>query len=325
MYKPPFIYRSRHLSTILPAIYRKRLFDLASIPTQDDLLAGFERERVNTPDDDFFDIDCLKQQSKRVVILLHGLEGSSKQHYMLSQAYQFYALGFDIISVNFRTCSGEMSRTKKLYHSGDTDDLAFLIDKVKASYAEISLIGFSLGGNVLLKYLGETKTKTITSAAAFSAPLDLESCAYELEKGFSRIYCREFMSTLSRKAESIQKRFLDSEIKHVKARKLKSFLDYDEQVTAPLFGFKSAKDYWTRSSSRSFLKDIQVPTLIMSAKNDPFLGEACYPESSEIQNENLRFKYPQFGGHVGFTINKLSEPNLMDLEAKFFILGASSL
>jgi predicted alpha/beta-fold hydrolase len=316
MNKPSFLYRNQHLSTILPSLYRK------GYPVD------YQRERVETLDGDFFDIDCLRQEGlqtpTKLIILLHGLEGSAEQHYITSQAHQFYELGFDIIAMNFRTCSGEMNRTTKLYHSGETGDLSLLIKSVENKYDEISLIGFSLGGNVLLKYLGETKTTRITSAAAFSAPIDLESCAYELEKGFSRIYCREFMSTLSLKAKHIQTHFKDSPIDSVKVKKLKTFLDYDEKITAPLFGFKSAKDYWARSSSLPFLKDIQIPTLIMSAKNDPFLGKSCYPKSHDIHNTNLIFEYPRFGGHVGFISKSLSGFNLMDIRAKSFILGASS-
>lgn len=319
MYKPPLIFKEKHLSTILPSLFRKPF------------KVNYVRKRFNTPDGDFFDVDCLENKSLdkgfgKAIVLLHGLEGSSSQHYMTSQAKQFFEEGYDIFAVNFRTCSGVMNKTSKLYHSGFTEDLELVIKELSPRYKAISLIGFSLGGNVILKFLGENQNlvKKIERAAVFSVPLDLESCAYELEKGISRIYCREFMRTLSVKAEYIQEKFIDSPIKNVDTKKLKSFLDYDELVTAPLFDFKSARDYWTKSSSLPVLSKISVPTLIMNALNDPFLGKGCYPRMRDIGNENLSFEFPKYGGHVGFSQKKLSDYNLMDIKAKNFILEASS-
>ena len=305
------LYQNRHFATIIPSLFRKIEF------------SSFKRVELETWDKDFIHLDEIKNNNKRVVIILHGLEGSAKQHYVLSQAKSLSHVGFDIIAVNFRTCSGVMNRTTNLYHSGETKDLTSVTEYAKKFYEEIHIIGFSLGGNVLLKYLGETKTTDITSAAAFSAPISLESCAEELDLGFNKIYARHFMSTLSKKVVYIQKTYSDNKIMKVNPKELKSFFDFDHLVTAPLHGFESAKDYWDRSSSLQFFGDIKIPTLLMNAKDDPFLGERCYPKMESINNPNLTFEYPEKGGHVGFTQDGLSSENLMDIRAKSFLVAHS--
>jgi predicted alpha/beta-fold hydrolase len=305
------LYNNRHFATIIPSLFRKVEF------------SGFKRVEFKTWDNDFIHLDEIKNNKKRVVIILHGLEGSAKQHYVLSQAKSLSNAGYDIIAVNFRTCSGVMNKTTNLYHSGETKDLTSVIEYAQKSHEEIHIIGFSLGGNVLLKYLGETKTTAITSAAAFSAPISLESCAEELDLGFNKIYARHFMSTLSKKVVYIQNTYTNNKIMTVKPKELKSFFDFDHLVTAPLHGFESAKDYWDRSSSLQFLGDIKIPTLLMNAKDDPFLGQRCYPEVESINNPNLTFEYPEKGGHVGFTQDSLSSENLMDIRAKSFLVAHS--
>ncbi len=306
------LFNNRHFATIVPSLFRK-------VEPLD-----FQRVEFKTWDNDFIHLDEIRKNNKRVVIILHGLEGSAKQHYVLSQARSLSAENFDIIAVNFRTCSGVMNKTTTLYHSGETKDLASVVEYAKETYKELHLIGFSLGGNVLLKYLGETKTKAIKSAAAFSAPISLESCAEELDLGFNKVYARHFMFTLSKKVSYIQKTYQDNKIRSVNPKELKSFFDFDHLVTAPLHGFESAKDYWDKSSSLQFLKDIEIPTLLMNAKDDPFLGRKCYPKPQAIGNPNMFFEYPKVGGHVGFTNGSLHGENLMDMKAKSFLMKHSS-
>ncbi len=309
MKRPSLLFRDKHISTIIPSVLRRQVH------------CNYQRERVKTLDGDFFDVDWIKNSNKNLVILLHGLEGSSSQHYVRSQADYFSRNNFDICAMNFRSCSGEMNTTTNLYHSGETNDLGFLIEGIIESkeYKKIFLIGFSLGANVSLKYLGEKSRENINGCVAFSAPLDLKSCSYELASGFNKFYSLVFMSTLRKKLLHIQKVHKLSSLENIKPKNLKTFLDFDEYVTAPLHGFKSAEDYWSRSSSKQFLKDIKVPTLIVNAKNDPFLGRECYPSELDISNKNICFEYPEFGGHVGFIQGKLNENTWMELKAFEFI------
>ena len=303
------IFRNKHFSTILPSLLRK------------EVRCPYTRERVSTSDGDFFDVDWIKDSNEFLVVLLHGLEGSSSQHYVRSQADLFSKNGYDIAAMNFRSCSGEMNQTTRLYHSGETEDLDLLINKIKKtkSYKKIFLIGFSLGANVSLKFLGEKSRTSVDGCVAFSAPLDLRACSYELASGFSKFYSLVFMSTLRTKVKHLQKRHNLKTLENIKPRKLKTFLDFDELVTAPLHGFKNAEDYWMKSSSKQFLKDIKVPTLIANAKNDPFLSSECYPEASEIGNSNITTQYPQFGGHVGFIERNLNDYTWMETRAYEFI------
>lgn len=309
MEKTSLLFRDKHFSTIIPSLLRKN-FNCSYI-----------RQRIETEDKDFFDIDWIKNNNSRLVILIHGLEGSSDQHYIKSQADLLSKNNFDICAFNFRSCSGQMNKTTSLYHSGATEDLEFLINKIhhEMNYTEIHLVGFSLGGNVILKFLGEKKRVGIQSACTFSVPIDLEACSYKLAKGFNRLYSYVFMRTLRVKVKHIQKHFKVNNVKNLNTKILKTFLEFDEYVTAPLHGFLDAKDYWTRSSSKQFLKNIQIPTLLVNAKNDPFLADECYPSPVEINNPNLTLEYPEFGGHVGFIEKSLNKYCWMDYRALNFI------
>lgn len=310
MRKPKNIFfRDKHISTILPSLLRKE------VP------CNYTREKINTPDGDFFEVDWIANKSQNLIIILHGLEGSSSQHYVRSQADYFSSKGFDICAINFRSCSGVMNKTTRLYHSGETEDLDQLVQTItnREEYRKIFLIGFSLGANVSLKYLGEKSRTNIAGCVAFSVPMDLRSCSYELASGFNLFYSRVFMQTLRKKVKYLQKNHKLEALQNIKTKELKTFLDFDELVTAPLHGFTGAEDYWRRSSSKQFLKNIQAPTLIVNAKNDPFLGPECYPDTVEIGNPNITAIYPEFGGHVGFVHGKLNENTWMELKAYEFI------
>lgn len=303
------IYRHRHISTIIPALFRKVDFTY------------HERERFETHDHDFIDLDLIKQGSKKVAILLHGLEGSANRHYMLSQAKNLSALGYDVIAMNFRSCSGEMNKTLSIYSSGNHKDLGAVIEHKCQDYQEINLIGFSMGANILLKYLADTQTNQINKAVAISAPLDLAGCAGRLDQGLSKLYQYDFLKTLHQKASYLQKKYPDSPLKDLKIKKLKTFADFDHFVTAPLEGYESATDYWTKASSLPVLNQIRVPTLIVNAQNDPILSRDCFPSHEIVKNDMVKFKYPKFGGHVGFIQKRVNEPNLMDQWSANFLLN----
>jgi len=308
------LFKHHHFSTIYPALFRKVN------------IRPYLREELTTYDGDFIHIDRLFNQSDKVVILLHGLEGSSEAHYMKSQAKIFTESGYDVIALNFRSCSGVMNKTTTFYHSGEIRDLQTLISYVKDDYKEVSLIGFSLGGNIILNYLGRTECEFIKSAVVFSAPIDLGSAVKKIAKGFGLIYSAHFMTTLREKVEWLKVNHKDSAVAtDINTKKLKTFFDFDELVTAPLHGFSSAKDYWVSSSSKPYLSRIKVPTLLVNAKNDPFLGETCYLKKGEVHNDRLLFESPKYGGHIGFTEKSLKSYNFMDKRANSFILGVSNL
>jgi predicted alpha/beta-fold hydrolase len=287
------IHKHSHVSTIYPVFFRK----VETLP--------FSRERIKTPDQDFFEVDWYRQGSNQLVVLTHGLEGSSQQNYMQASTHYFFKQGYDVVAMNFRSCSGIMNLKPRLYHSGETQDLRWLLKQLTEhhNYQAIFLMGFSLGGNVILKYLGEEGKSihpSIKKAVTFSVPIDLESCSYSLAKGFNRIYSENFMRSLRKKVEYIREKHQLDYLMHLDTRKLKTFLDFDELVTAPVFGFDGAKGYWNESSSLGFIPEIKIPTLLVNALNDPFLGQPCYPKDLAKSSELFHLETPRHGGHVGF-------------------------
>ena len=287
-YKAPLFFRNAHLSTICTALFRANAE------------MKFTRERLETSDNDFVDLDWIKRGSSKLAILCHGLEGSSDNAYISNAAKTLS--DYDICALNYRGCSGEPNRLVKSYHSGKTEDLAAVIDSAIADYGEIYLIGFSVGGNLCLKYLGERSSEVdskIKAAVVFSVPVSLECCAIQLAKPENFIYMRKFLVRLEEKIKGKEKLF-PGELSSENFYKIKSFLDYDEKFTAPLNGFKDAKDYWTQSSCARVLDGITTPSLLVSAKDDPFLGEACYPAEAARKNPNFFLEMPEHGGHVGF-------------------------
>lgn len=287
-------------------------------------MCHYNREEIKTPDGDFFHVDKLENSNTNLVILLHGLEGSSREHYIQGHAHEFHHHHFDVYAMNYRSCSGEMNKTTRLYHSGETEDLRLLINKIvkEQRYKEISLVGFSLGANVILKYLGEESENIvdiIKSAVSVSVPMDLRGCSYELAKGFNRVYSLHFMSTLRKKVTYLKENHNHKALKNIKVRSLKTFLDFDELVTAPLHGFMSCEDYWEKSSSKQFLHKIKVPTKIINAKNDPFLSDSCYPSKDDINNSYLELNYPELGGHVGFVKDRLNQKTPLEEESFRFV------
>jgi predicted alpha/beta-fold hydrolase len=262
------------------------------------------RERISTEDNDFLDLDWSRVDSKKLVILSHGLEGSSRQCYILGMVKEFNARGWDALAWNFRSCSGELNKTVRLYHGGSTYDLKTVIDhacKTK-KYKKICLVGFSLGGNITLKYLADYKhvlPKAIYKACVFSVPCDLYACARNLSSGMNRLYLNRFLQTLkekiTRKAEKNPGLYAS-----VIVDKIQDFIDFDNYITAPMSGFKDAIHYYIECSSKHSIAKIETPTLIVNALNDPFLHPACFPTEECNKSNFVFFESPYDGGHIGF-------------------------
>ena len=261
----------------------------------------FVRERLELEDGDFLDLDWSRPGHGRLAILSHGLEGCSANGYMRGMASALNTAGWDVLAWNFRSCSGEANRLLRFYHSGETRDLAEVIRHAAPDYGRIGLVGFSLGGNMTLKYLGEAPPHpAVVAAAAISAPIDLASCARALDQNLAnRVYLQRFLTTLAAKIESKARQF-PGQLDASAARTVRSFQEFDDRYTAPIHGFRDAADYWTRSSARQYLPRITLPTLLLNARNDPFLAPACFPDAEAEANPWLSLETPESGGHVGF-------------------------
>ncbi|HCR36953.1 MAG TPA: alpha/beta hydrolase, partial [Opitutae bacterium] len=290
-YRAPFLLRNAHVQTVLPSIMRRKL----SVP--------YVRERLELDDGDFIDLDWLRSGASELVVLCHGLESSTRATYMQGMARVFYRAGLDVCAMNMRGCSGEENRLPRSYHSGATEDLQALLEHAAGldRYQSVVLIGFSLGGNLILKYLGEGRATPLPvgSAVAISVPCDLASSARRLESRDCQFYMRRFARELEAKYARKVARFPE----HFEAWPrgiVRSFSQFDAWYTAPAHGFCSAEDYWEKSSARGYLGGIEVPTLLINALDDPFLSEDCYPEVEAKKSRYLYLEMPASGGHVGF-------------------------
>ena len=290
-YKAPFFFSNNHLQTILPTLFRK----VKGI--------NYIRERLETMDGDFIDLDISSNGSDKAVLLSHGLEGKSDRAYMLGMTKAFNKRGWDGVAFNFRGCSGEENRTSVTYHSGKTEDLHLVVQyliNVK-KYKIISLIGFSLGANLTLKYAGEMRSnmpQEVKSAVGISAPCDLVSSSIEIHKTKNIIYSWRFLITLidkMKKKENLHPAHISRDYKSIKTLK-----DFDDKFTAPLNGFVDALDYWKKCSSIRFISGSAIPILILNAKDDPILGEECFPYKEALESENIYLEITEKGGHVGF-------------------------
>lgn len=264
---------------------------------------AYQRERIDTPDDDFLDLDWLKQNSTRLVILSHGLEGSSSRAYMRGMAKAFFSQGFDALAWNYRGCSQEINRQVRFYHSGATDDLDVVVRHAAKTYGEIFLIGFSLGGNLTLKYLGERGTRVlpaIQKAVTFSVPMDLHKGCQKISQPANWIYSQRFLKSLKNKV--IRKAHVQPEIGIEGIDRIKDLISFDDRYTAPIHGFRNAIHYYHESSALQFVHEITVPTLIVNAKNDPFLSPECSPVDLLKNHPLVSLETPDRGGHVGFSL-----------------------
>ena len=298
-FKPAWWLNNAHLQTLYPALMR-------TTPPP----PGLRRERLITPDNDFIDIDWCGEGDQPLIILLHGLTGSSRSGYIKGLQRTLLTQGFRSVALNFRGCSGEYNHSARCYHSGETEDIHFLYQTIRLREPDtlLAAVGFSLGGNVLLKWLGEQGNKlSLFAAIAVSVPLVLSACATKLDHGFSKIYRENLLRDLKHHIrakqghlEKLGERQEAGKIEQLgDLSRIKSFWQYDDRVVARLHGFKNVQDYYQRSSSRQFLKSITIPTLLIQALDDPFMTEEVLPDVAELSS-TIYLEITQGGGHVGF-------------------------
>lgn len=264
----------------------------------------FRRERWDTPDGDFIDVDwVVGEPDQPLLVLFHGLEGGSSSHYALSFMHAVRKLNWRGVAVLFRGCSGEINRLPRAYHSGDSAEVSWILRRLKIQNPQSTIyaVGFSLGGNVLLKWLGEQGEEAgnlIKAAAAVSAPIDLMAAGDHLGQGFNLFYTRAFLASMKEKFLEKLKRFPKLVDREAMLRSM-TLRQFDDVVTAPLHGYKNTDDYWKRASSKPGLINIRVPTLLINAKNDPFLPASALPARAEVSAE-VTLDFPDTGGHTGF-------------------------
>jgi uncharacterized protein len=287
--RPRFLFNA-HLETIYPTLLRRVT------------LQPYQRERIHTPDHDFLDLDWLKQGSSSLVIISHGLEGNTQRAYIKGMARAAYQLGYDVLTWNYRGCSEEMNKAIRFYHSGATDDLATVVAHADSQnhYKAIHLVGFSLGGNLTLKYLGEPRVRPISlkKAVTFSVPLDLHTSCLKISQPSNWIYSQRFLKSLRKKV--LDKSRVMSGIDASGLSKIKTLHEFDDHFTGPIHGFKNALDYYYQCSAIRVIQDISIPTLVVNADNDPFLSPECYPHQLLKDHLHVSLEIPSHGGHVGF-------------------------
>ncbi|MEL6810492.1 MAG: alpha/beta fold hydrolase [Bacteroidota bacterium] len=293
LYLAKGLFKNSHFSTIYSAKLRPNPKVLQ------------QRERIALPDGDFLDVDWSysEKSTKRAVILLHGLEGNAQRTYMKGQARTLSFNGWDACGVNYRGCSGEDNKKYQSYNAGKTDDLESVIHFIlkKDRYEEIALLGFSLGGNLLLKYLGERQNipKEIKKGVAISSPLSLGGSLGRLQEGQNIVYRTSFLYDLKKKYRTKMSAHSDKMNAQV-LKAIRSLEDFDNMYTAPAHGFNDAFDYYRKNSSLQFLPNIKPKVLILNAQNDTFLSKDCYPVALATNSKNVYLEIPKHGGHVGF-------------------------
>jgi predicted alpha/beta-fold hydrolase len=291
-YRAPFLFSNGHLQTLYPTMAR----------TVNGV--AYQRERITTPDDDFLDLDWSRIGNGRLAILSHGLEGNTRRPYMVGMARMLNRHGWDVLAWNYRACSGEINRRLRMYHNGCIDDLDCVVQHAlkDGRYGQAALIGFSLGGNLTLMYLGSMAEKLdarIHSSVVFSVPCDLRAGALELAKAKNYLYMKQFLVSLHKKIRQKMEQ-MPGRIDDEGYGRIRDFKGFDDRYTAPINGFRDAEDYWFKCSSGRFLSSIAVPTLIVNALDDPFLAPSCYPVAQAEQSKHVHLEMPASGGHVGF-------------------------
>ena len=295
-FKPAWWQANPHLQTLWPTLFRK-------VPN-----VNTSTYRLELNDGDFLDLELTAIVNKPIVVILHGLEGSIDSPYAKPLIKALDNAGYAVCFVHFRGCSGEVNRLARSYHSGDTEDLQAVVEYLISEYQQgvFAAIGFSLGGNALLKWMGEQADNALVkTAVAVSVPFQLADAGDRLEKSFSRIYQKHLVSLCQQKYR--QKFTSQSSPLEVDVNTLNTFFRFDDQVTAPLNGFDGADDYYKKSSSRQFLKYIQKPTLILHAKDDPFMWTRSIPTEAEL-SQSVQLELSNHGGHVGFVNGSLFKP-----------------
>jgi uncharacterized protein len=294
-YRAPRWLVGGNAQTIWPALFSRRFDGPPPV---------YRRERWATPDGDFIDVDWQDEKPDApLLVLFHGLEGSSASHYAQAFAHQARALGWRFVVPHFRGCSGEINLAPRAYHSGDFEEIGWVLDRLRTVHAgRVVAVGVSLGGNALLRWAeeaGASATATVDAVCAVSAPLDLAAGGRAIGRGFNRqVYTRMFLRTMKPKAlrKLAQHPGLFDREQMLSARTL---YDFDNVFTAPLHGFRDTDDYWARGSAQPHLQRIRVPALVLNARNDPFVPAASLPQQAQV-GDRVTLWQPQHGGHVGF-------------------------
>ena len=266
------------------------------------------RERWNTPDGDFVDVDWRREDvvlsnDAPLLVLFHGLEGSSSSHYAEAFAQEVQAKGWRMAIPHFRGCSGEINWAPRAYHSGDFEEVAWMLDRFRKQHAgPVFAVGISLGGNALMRWAGEmgqAATRVVNGIASVCSPIDLSASGHAIDTGFNKaVYARMFLASMKPRAMQKLQQFpgLFDQQELLAANTLYAF---DDVFTAPLHGFKDAGDYWTRASAKPGLSQVQVPALVLNARNDPFIPATSLPNQAQV-SQHVTLWQPETGGHVGF-------------------------
>jgi predicted alpha/beta-fold hydrolase len=290
-YKPPFYAFNKHLETIIPSVLRK----VKGV--------SFRRERIDTADGDFLDLDWLQRGNKRLIIISHGLEGSSHRPYVKGVAKLFHKNGWDALAWNCRSCSQEMNKTAKLYHHGFTVDVKAVVDHaVHNGYEQIGLVGFSMGGSLTMKYIGEHKDhlpSQVKAGMAVSVPCELSKSLERLSEPGNKFYQDRFMKKLTIKLQQKSEQF-PGLIEMKPWKSFKNFHEFDTHYSAKIYHFKDSTDFYDQVQCLPHLANIKVPCFILNAENDPMLSGKCYPVELAESNELLSLELTKYGGHVGF-------------------------
>lgn len=302
----PWYLPNGHLETIIPSMFFQ-------VETE-----RYARQRLELSDGDFLDLDWIVGGNDRCMVITHGLEGSSTRHYVKRTAHYFADRGWDVLAWNCRSCSGEMNRKARFYHHGDTTDLRAVIQSITEAYQKIFLVGYSMGGSMNLKYLGESKAQLdgrIIGSANFSVPCHLENSAEQLRLKSNRIYERKFVEKLLAKIRI--KAEQHPEIDPQEISQVQTFDDFHQYFTAPLHGFANVAQFFKEASCLPYLSCINLPSLIVNAVNDPLLGDACYPRDLAASSDSVYLEIPQLGGHVGFTLRGKTHSYMETRTAEF--------
>ena len=291
-FSPTLPFKNGHFNTMYRPLFTKNI-------------CSYTRKRITTWDADFIDLDFSFVGSKTLVLLIHGLEGSSKSKYIASTSNHLNQKGVDTVCFNLRSCSGEDNLLLSTYHSGKTEDVAFVIKHLleNYNYDNIVLVGFSLGGNLTLKYLGEYQEKLssrVKGGVAISVPVDITSAEQEMDKIKNKLYVEIFFKTLKNKILEKAHKFPEYRLNQDKLFKATKFKHLEKLYTVPVFGFESPEDYWIKASSKPYLSKIDRPTLLVNAKDDTFLSPACFPTKAALQSKNFYLEITDYGGHCGF-------------------------
>lgn len=288
-------------------------------------ICSYSRKRITTWDHDFIDLDFSFVGSKTLVLLIHGLEGSSKSNYMVSASKHLNKKGLDTVCFNLRGCSGEDNLLLKTYHSGKTEDVDFVVNYLieNYKYKDIIIIGYSLGGNLTLKYLGEKSgniSPIIKGGIAVSVPIDIASAEKEMDKLKNKLYIELFFKTMKNKLLQKAHKFPEYKLDKDKLFKATKFKHLELLYTVPIFGFKTPEEYWEKASSKPYLHSIKKPTLLINAKDDSFLSKECFPFKEAYDSDNFFFERTNYGGHVGFMSSfNPSENTWLELRIERFI------